>query len=361
MDREKQPRPELRRRGATANPPNRFHPISLDWDPEWLEQERINGELPSKVATEYFDDTSRSVLARNDSPDVGFEFSLNPYRGCEHGCAYCYARPTHEYLGFSAGLDFETRIMVKRDAAALLAKELAVPGWEPQPVALSGNTDCYQPVERRLGLTRACLEVFRERGNPVQIITKGALVLRDLDILRTMAADGLAAVAISVTTLDQPLSLKMEPRAAVPAKRLEVIEKLAAAGISTGVNVSPVIPGLTDHEMPSILTEAAARGANWARYIMLRLPRGVEGIFLEWLEEHCPSRVGKVTSAIREVRDGELSDSRFRTRMRGEGVRADAIADIFRIHCAKLGLELQPPAPSLSRFRAPETAQQSLF
>jgi DNA repair photolyase len=361
MEEQKRRRPPIKGRGASANPPNRFERIAVEWDSDWPAHEGAEEGAPPKVETQFFVDRSRTVLAKNESPDVRFDFSLNPYRGCEHGCVYCYARPTHEFLGFSAGLDFESRIMVKREAAALLEKELRGRKWMPQPVALSGNTDCYQPIERKLEVTRACLEVFRKLGNPVEIVTKGALVLRDLSLLREMAQEGLVAVAVSLTTLEQALSLLMEPRAAVPARRLEVIEKLSAAGVPTGVSVAPVIPGLTDHELAAILREAAARGASSARYIMLRLPMGVENLFLEWLEEHFPDRAGKVVSAIRDVRGGELSDGRFRTRMRGEGARADAIARVFEIQCRKLGLARRPPALDVERFQKTVPAQASLF
>lgn len=353
--------PVPRGRGAGRNPPNRFVPISVEWDPDWLESERLRGSPTPEVPTRYFEDHSRTVLTRNDSPDVKFDFSLNPYRGCEHGCTYCYARPTHEYLGYSAGLDFESVIMVKRDAPELLAKELAARRWRPQVVGLSGNTDCYQPIEKKFRLTRRCLEVFAAFGNPVEVVTKGALVLRDLDVLAELARRGLARVTISVTTLDAELARKMEPRAAAPAKRLEAIERLAAAGVPTRVNVAPIVPGLTDHEFPAILGEAAARGAEAANYIMLRLPLGVETLFVEWLHAALPARAEKVIHAIREVRGGGMSDSRFGVRMKGEGVRAEAIARMFAIHCNKLGLSTNPRELAVDAFQGADHAQQRLF
>ena len=353
--------PIPRGRGTGGNPPNRFNPIHVEWDPQGLEEQGLESAAAPRVPTQCFEDNSRSVLTRNDSPDVNFDYSLNPYRGCEHGCIYCYARPTHEYLGFSAGLDFESRIMVKRDAPALLAKALAAPSWKPQVIGFSGNTDCYQPVEKHFRLARRCLAVMLEFGNPVEIVTKGALILRDLDVLREMAHRNLVRVTISVTTLDAGLALAMEPRAAAPARRLEVIGRLAQQGVPTRVNVAPVIPGLNDHEVPNILEEAAAHGAADANYIMLRLPLAVEALFQDWLRLTYPDRAEKVIHAIREVRGGGLSDARFGVRMRGEGVRADAIADMFGIHCRKLGLNRECRALSITGFRRRGPPQQSLF
>ncbi len=354
-------RPALRGRGTSRNPPNRFESISIEWDAEWLEAERLAGNPAPQVPTRYFLDHSRTVLARNDSPDVGFTYSLNPYRGCEHGCTYCYARPTHEYLGFSAGLDFESRIMVKQDAPELLEKQFRKRGWTPQVVGLSGNTDCYQPVERKFELTRRCLEVFLRFGNPAEVITKSALVLRDLDVLSELARRGLVGVTVSVTTLDEELSRRMEPRAAAPAKRLETIAGLAEAGIPTRVNVAPLIPGLTDHELPAILAAAAARGATVARTIMLRLPLGVEALFVDWLREAYPQRADKVIHAVQDVRGGRMSDARFGSRMRGEGVRAETISRLFALHCKKLGLATGGMELRSDGFRREAGPQQTLF
>ena len=348
-------------RGASSNPPNRFHPIEVDWDPDWLEEERLRGSAGPRVATECFEDHSRSVLSRNDSPDVKFDYSLNPYRGCEHGCIYCYARPSHEYLGYSAGLDFESKIMVKRDAPALLAAELESRRWQPQVIGLSGNTDCYQPAEKHFRLTRACLEVLLEYRNPVEIVTKGALVLRDLDLLQALASQALVRVTFSVTSLDTALSLAMEPRAAAPTRRLEVIQRLAESGVPVRVNVAPIIPGLNDHELPQILKEAAARGADCANYILLRLPGEVEGLFTEWLGRVYPDRADKVIHAIQDVRGGNMNDTRFGVRMRGVGVRAEAISTMFAIHCKKLGLNTGQIEFNIAAFRRRGAAQQSLF
>ncbi|MCZ6558353.1 MAG: PA0069 family radical SAM protein [SAR324 cluster bacterium] len=352
---------DLKGRGTSSNPPNRFDPIDMVWDPEWLESERLAGNPEPKVPTQLYRDQARTVLARNDSPDVTFDYSLNPYRGCEHGCVYCYARPSHEYLGFSAGLDFESKLMVKLDAPELLAKELRARRWRPQVVGLSGNTDCYQPIERKFQLTRRCLEVFLNFGNPVEVITKSALVLRDLDVLAELAKRDLVRVTVSVTTLDGELARRMEPRAAAPAKRLDAIAGLAQAGIPTNVNVAPLIPGLNDHEMPAILEQAAERGATAARYIMLRLPLGVEDLFVDWLEQAYPKRAKKVIHAIQEVRGGAMSDIRFGRRMKGQGVRADALARLFTLHCKKLGLSPHRPGLAVHHFKRDAGPQQSLF
>lgn len=338
MPHPKAPLPPTKGRGTAQNPPNRFEPLAMPWDADWLESQRLAGEQGWQTRTEYFNDDSKSVLSRNDSPDLAFDWSLNPYRGCEHGCIYCYARPTHEYLGFSAGLDFESRIMVKRDAAALLERELRSRRWKPQPVLISGVTDCYQPVEKQLGITRACLEVFLHYRHPVELITKNALVLRDLDLLQRLAELNLVRVTLSVTTLDARLATLMEPRASAPRRRLEAVAAIAAAGVPVGVNLAPVIPGLNDHEIPPILAAAAERGAAWAMYIMLRLPGAVKELFCAWLEENYPDRAAKVLEAIRQVRGGRLADSRFGVRMRGEGVRAEAIAQLFGVTCRHLGL-----------------------
>ncbi|RMF66364.1 MAG: PA0069 family radical SAM protein [Calditrichaeota bacterium] len=346
----------LRGRGANNNPANRFEPLYVEPDPEDLARWRECG-----VRTEYFIDHTRDILARNDSPDLPFEYSLNPYRGCEHGCIYCYARPTHEYLGFSAGLDFESRILVKPDAAKLLAQRLRSPRWRPQSVVFSGNTDCYQPVEKQLRLTRACLKVFLQFRNPVSVITKSALVLRDLDILRELARLNLVYVTLSVTTLDPELSRKMEPRASTPAKRLDALEKLARAGVPTNVNIAPLIPGLNEHEVPAILREAAARGVTSAAYILLRLPWGVKELFAEWLANVYPHRAGKVLHTVEETRAGRLNDPCFGTRLRGEGTRAEAIARMFELSCRKVGLTQKKFALSTEHFRRGDLRQGELF
>lgn len=342
-------------RGSTFNPVNRFEKLDIEIDGDFIEQE---GERP--VATEFYVDKTRQILAKNDSPDVSFDYSINPYRGCEHGCIYCYARPTHEYFGLSAGLDFETRILVKKDAPKLLAEALGAKSWAPQLVAMSGNTDCYQPVERELALTRKCLQVFLDFRNPVGIITKNALVLRDLDVLRELALHNLVAVTISVTTLDNLLARKMEPRTSAPAKRLQALEKLAAAGIPTNVNVAPVIPGLTDHEMPAILKAAADRGVKRAAYILLRLPHSVKELVQSWLKAHYPERESRVINAVRGTRAGHLNDPCFSSRMSGVGVRAETIRRMFEVSCEKYGLNTAKFELATDRFRRIAGGQQEL-
>jgi DNA repair photolyase len=334
-------------RGTPANPPNRFELLAYEPDPDGADPD---GPAP---ATQFLRDATRSLLVTNDSPDVGFDVSINPYRGCEHGCSYCYARPTHEYLGFSAGLDFETKILVKEDAPELLRRELAAPRWQPRTVGISGVTDPYQPVERRLLLTRRCLQVFAEFRNPVAIITKNHLVTRDLDVLGDLAAHQAVAVFLSVTTLDGALTRVMEPRASQPAGRLAALAQLTAAGVPAGVLVAPVIPGLTDHEIPAILDAASQAGARYAGFVLLRLPLGVAALFEQWLEQHFPERKDKVLGRIREVRGGRLNDGRFGKRMRGEGALAEAIKKIFTLACRRAGIAGRGPELSTASFRRP--------
>jgi DNA repair photolyase len=303
-------------------PENRYERLHIEPDPD------VEGGSP--LPTLFYRDTSRSALAENDSPDVGFRFSLNPYRGCEHGCIYCYARPTHEYLSFNAGLDFERRIMVKHDAPDLLRQTFLSPRWHPEVIALSGNTDCYQPVERQLQLTRRCLEVFYDFRNPVGIVTKSALVARDADVLADLARHGAAHVLVSVTSLDGELARRMEPRTARPDRRIEAIRTLSAAGVPVGVMVAPVIPGLNDEEIPRILQAAAQAGACSASWVLLRLPKPVDALFANWLAEHFPDRRERVLGRIRECRGGRMYDPRFGSRMRGEGVYAEHIGSPAR-------------------------------
>lgn len=337
-----------RGRAAAINPPNRFERLHLERGAEDYDDDERRA-----VPTQFLRDASRTILAKNDSPDVPFTFSLNPFRGCEHGCPYCYARPSHEFLGFSAGLDFETRILVKENAPDLLADHFERKSWQPQVVALSGNTDPYQPVERRLGLTRRCLEVFLRYRNPVSIITKNHLVTRDLDLLAELARLRLVHVTLSVTSLDADLAGRMEPRASRPVRRLDAVAELAAAGVPVGVNVAPVVPGLTDEEMPAILRAAAERGALHASYLVMRLPGAVEPIFLDWLERHYPDRVERVTGRLRSLRGGALNDPRFGTRMRGEGPWAAVFSRLFRTQIRRLGLN-RPFEPLETRhFRRP--------
>jgi DNA repair photolyase len=340
----------IKGRGAIGNPRNRFETIEIERD------EEVPG--PERVETELLRDTSRSVIAYNDSPDVGFSASVNPYRGCEHGCVYCYARPFHEYLGFSAGLDFESKILVKEDAPALLRKELSSPKWKPQALAMSGVTDCYQPAERRLEVTRRCLEVLAEFRNPVGVITKNELVTRDIDILQELAAHDAAVVMLSITTLDPEVARRMEPRASHPRDRLKAIERLAAAGIPVGVMVAPVVPAITDHEMPKILEAAAAAGARTAGYVVMRLPGAVAGLFERWLEEHFPDRKDKVLNRVRDLRGGQLYDPRFGSRMRGEGLFADQIRVTFQTFKRRYGLDQPFPELSTAAFRVPGRVEQ---
>lgn len=335
----------IRGRGAADNPTNRFERLSYEPDVDGSELER-----PAPT-THFYRDTTRSIITYNDSPDVGFSASINPYRGCEHGCIYCYARPTHEYLGFSAGLDFESKIMVKEEAPELLRRELASPRWQPQVLAISGVTDCYQPIERRLQLTRRCLEVLAEYRNPVCIITKNQLVTRDIDVLRELARHDAVVVNLSVTTLDAGLAGVMEPRASRPAARLAAIAALNEAGIPAGVMVAPVVPGLTDHEMPAILAAAAKAGARAAGYVALRLPHGLGPLFEDWLARNFPERKEKVLGRIRELRSGRLYDARFGSRMSGEGEIARMLKNMFELARRQAGIPDDRPELSTKSFR----------
>ncbi len=348
------PAPSPRGRGVPINPPNRFERISLERDPDW------DPATDPAPATVFYRDVSRTITSRNDSPDIPFETSINPYRGCEHGCAYCYARPYHEYLGFSAGLDFETRIMVKENAPELLRLELASPKWKPQVLALSGVTDPYQPAERRFRLTRRCLEVIAEFRHPVGIVTKNHLVTRDADLLGSLARFQAAEVHLSVTTLDSDLARRLEPRTSSPRQRLEAIRTLGQTGVPVGVLVAPVIPGLTDPEIPRILQAAAEAGAQWAGLQVLRLPHGVAAIFEDWLAREEPGQKEKILGRIRALRDGRLNDSRFEVRNRGEGLFAEQIARLFEVARGKAGLAAEGPALSTAAFRRPEEKQLRL-
>ena len=333
-------------------PENRYERLHIEPDPD------IEGGSP--LPTLFYRDTSRSALAENESPDVPFRFSLNPYRGCEHGCVYCYARPTHEYLSFNAGLDFERRIMVKHDAPELLRRTFLSPRWQPEMIALSGNTDCYQPVERRLELTRRCLEVFVEFRNPVGIVTKSALVMRDADLLAELSSYDSARVFVSVTSLDAELSRRMEPRAARPDRRIEAIRLLSARGVLVGVMVAPVVPGLNDEEIPRILQAAAEAGARGASWVLLRLPKPVDALFDRWLAEQFPERRARVLNRIRECRGGGLYDPRFGTRMRGVGVYAQHISTLFAAAARRYALDRPLPPPAAAAFRRPPRAGDQL-
>jgi DNA repair photolyase len=338
-------------------PANRFEPLRLEPDPD---SDLDPSEAPDRP-TLFLRDVSVGVISRNDSPDIPFRVSLNPYRGCEHGCVYCYARPTHEYLGYSAGLDFETRILVKERAPELLRSELSASGWVPEWLALSGVTDAYQPVERRLRLTRRCLEVLAEFRQPVGIVTKNALVARDLDLLGELARHGAASVMISLTTLDPDLRRVLEPRTSPVAARLAAIRALREAGVPVGVLVAPVIPAINDHEIPRLLRAAAEAGAGFAGYVMLRLPLAVEGLVSDWLERHFPDRKGKVLAQLAAMRGGRLNDPQFGSRMRGEGLFAEQTAQLFHAARRKHGLADRGPELSGAAFRRPGGVQLGLF
>jgi DNA repair photolyase len=351
----------LRGRGAAENPSNRFERLSYCEELGEPSSEGSAGHEIPGPQTQLLRDPSRTIVARNESPDVGFDASVNPYRGCEHGCVYCYARPTHEYLGFSAGLDFETRILVKTEAPELLRRMLASSRWEPRTLALSGVTDPYQPVEQRLEITRRCLAVLAEFRNPVAIVTKNRLVTRDADLLANLAPHDAVSVSISVTSLEATLQRVMEPRTSSPQLRLEAIAKLAEAGIPVGVMVAPVVPGLNDHEIPAILEAASRAGARFAGWILLRLPHAVAPLFEAWLGRHFPERREKVLNRIRGMRDGRLNDARFGSRMVGTGIFAEQIRDLFALACRRRGLASSGPELSTTAFRRPGTHQMALF
>lgn len=345
----------IRGRGSLDNPVNRFEGHYTDYDPD-----EETGQKPAP-GTKFYRDHTKEIISTNDSPDLPFDKSINPYRGCEHGCIYCYARPTHEYLGFSAGLDFESRIMVKHDAAKKLRERLSSPGWKPAVLVMSGVTDPYQPVERKLKITRGCLEVLAEFLNPVGIITKNYLVTRDSDYLKELADHHAVRVTLSVTTLDQNLARIMEPRTSQPYRRLQAIEQLAEQGIPVGVNVAPIIPGLTDHECANILKSAADAGAMHAGYTIVRLPYGVKDLFVDWLEQHFPDRKEKVLNRIKDMRDGRLNDPRFGNRFRGEGNFARQIDDLFRVHTKRYGLNQSNTPLTTKNFRPGRGSQLGLF
>jgi DNA repair photolyase len=356
-------RPEAKGRGSQLDPPNRFggpvHVLDLsevEHDQDYLDSLRNR-------RTEYLPDRARSIVTENDSPDVGFRYSINPYRGCSHGCSYCYARPTHEFLGLNAGLDFETKVFVKEEAPALFREFLSRPGWQGEVIAISGVTDCYQPAERTFRLTRSCLEVAAEFQQPVSIITKNALVLRDLDLLRRMAERNLVHVALSVTTLDAGLVRVMEPRTSTPAARLRAIKALREVGIPVRVMVAPIIPGLNDTEVPAILAAARAAGAQHAAFTLLRLPLTVAPVFLEWLQREQPARAQKIESRIRAMHAGKLNTAEFGARMKGSGAMADQVTGLFHRFARRLGLDQNLPPCDPSHFcpPLPRTGQLRLF
>lgn len=345
----------IRARGSVENPRNRFEPIAFERDADW------DPEQDPAPKTQFLQDRSQSIITFNDSPDIPFKAGINVYRGCEHGCSYCYARITHEFLGFSAGLDFETKIMVKEDAPALLREELASRKWKPQLLAMSGVTDCYQPVERRLQLTRKCLAVLAEFRNPVCLITKNHLVTRDIDLLGELARFNAVEVHLSVNSLDAGLARRLEPRASSPRHRLAAVEALAGAGIPVGVLVAPIIPGLNDHEVARVLEAAGRAGAKWAGMEILRLPLTVAKVFQDWLERNEPGRKDKVLNRIRSIRGGKLNDPRFGERMHGQGIFADQIRQMFEVARRKAGLAEAGPPLSTAAFRRPPGDQLELL
>lgn len=346
--------PKIKGRGSSENPPNRFEKIEYIPDADDIAE----GISPKTV---FYRDTTKSIIAYNESPDVGFEASINPYRGCEHGCIYCYARPTHEYFGLSAGLDFETKIFIKEDAPELLRKELSSPKWQPKPIAISGVTDCYQPAEKHFRITRKCLEVLAEFHNPAGIVTKNYLITRDIDILKELAEHQAIIVALSITTLDPKLARVMEPRASQPDLRLKAIEKLSQNGIPAMVMVAPVIPGLTDHELPRIIQKAVESGASQAGYVMLRLPYTVSELFQTWLEQHFPEKKNKILNRIRSIRKGKLNSPEFYERMKGEGIFAEQVKTLFQVACRKAGIDKNKIRLSCDSFCRPGGTQLKLF
>lgn len=353
-----------RGRGAAESPPNRFEKLHIEWEPEVQAGVSPDGDLdlpPRPIKTSFLRDDTQSIITKNSSPDIPFEVSLNPYRGCEHGCAYCYARPYHEYLGFDAGIDFESKIMVKPTAAILLEKALAGKQWLPKTLACSGVTDCYQPVEKRLEITRQCLAVLARCLHPVALITKNHMVTRDIDMLEPLARSGAASVTLSITTLDPKLAHQLEPRASSPQQRLEAIRTLTDAGIPTSVNVAPIIPGINDHEIPAILEAAADHGAFRASYTVVRLPHAVKDIFAHWLDDFAPGQKDKVLARIREFReDGSLNETKFGNRMRGSGRAADDLSQLFRVSRKRHGLDQTLPPLNTDMFTPPQGKQLEL-
>jgi DNA repair photolyase len=357
-----QPHPTIHGRGTAFNPKNRFEKLEITFDPDTIDAGDYAPDLEYRPKTEFLIDHSRSFITYNKSPDIPFAAGINPYRGCEHGCVYCFARPTHEYLGFGSGIDFETKIMVKLSAPELLRLELSAKKYVPQALTLSAITDVYQPLERQLKLTRKVLEVLLEFRNPVVIITKNHLVTRDTDILSELAKLNAASVAISLTSLDEDLRRKLEPRTSTAKRRLHAIETLANAGVRVGVMNAPIIPGLTDHEIPTLVKAAVDAGASFAHYGLLRLPHSNTTLFTDWLERHCPDRKEKVLNRLKAMHNGELNDSRFGHRMRGEGIFAEQIKLLHRAACRQAKLERTDFKLETKHFRVPgRLKQDSLF
>jgi DNA repair photolyase len=356
-------RPSPKGRGSHINPPNRFTRIHYEPEPEQLQPDDEYSESRQSQPTGYLLDNSRSIVTENDSPDIPFRYSINPYRGCSHGCSYCFARPTHEYLGLSAGLDFETKVIVKPKAPELFRDFLARDAWKPEPIVMSGVTDCYQPAERHFRLARGCLEVAAEARQPMSLITKNALILRDLELLRGMAADRLVHVNFSITTLDAELARSMEPRTSTPAARLRAVRTLAEAGIPVRVLVAPIIPGLNDSEIPAILAAVHEAGAGAAGYQLLRLPLTVAPVFLEWLTREQPNRLKKIEGRVRDMRDGKLNTPEFGKRMCPTGEMARQIGELFDLFARRHGLDGGLPPYDCSHFRPPlpRSGQLRLF
>lgn len=350
-------------RGAKINPHNRFSPLRYEAEAEYLEYCRLQEELPESNRTRFIEIHPKTIINKVNSPDLGFTRSINPYQGCEHGCTYCYARNSHEYWGYSSGTDFERTILVKKSAPELLRKELSKPGWKPEAIVLSGNTDCYQPAEHQFQITRKLLEIMLETRHPVGIITKNSLILRDMDILSELAKLNLLRVNVSVTTLNESLRRRLEPRTASIAKRLQTIQSLSDIGVPVHVNFAPIIPGLTSHELFELAKKAAESGATTAGYIMLRLNGKLGEIFESWVREDYPDRADKVLNLIRETHGGKLNDSRWNTRMKGEGPFAEQIARSFKLACLRYGLNKDKPKPLATElFRAPaRRGQLDLF
>lgn len=346
---------QIRGRGALDNPINRFEGNYCDYD---LDED--TGEKPNPK-TKLFSDHTKEIISYNNSPDIPFNAGLNIYRGCEHGCIYCYARPFHEYLGFSSGLDFESKIMVKYNAPELLRKTFNGTKWNPQVIAMSGVTDCYQPIEKKLKLTRSCLEVMAEFRNPVNIITKNYLVTRDIDYLKKLNEYNCVRITISITSMQNKIIEVMEPRTSRPYKRLKAIEELAKSGIPVAVNVAPIIPGLTDHECTEILNSAANAGATMASYIIVRLPFNVKVLFEDWLDQNFPERKDKVLNKIKEMRGGGLNSAEFGKRMKGDGVFANQIRNLFQIQCKRLHLNEENRVLTTEFFRRTNGEQLPLF
>ncbi len=353
----------IKGRGAAIQPANPYLPVYVEADWEHVAEDVEYLAALGRPPTQYLPDDSQSIVAENDSPDIGFRYSVNPYRGCAHGCSYCYARSGHEYLGMSAGLDFETKILVKHRAAELFREFLARPKWEPETIAFSGVTDCYQPAEREFRITRACVAVAAECNQPIGIITKNALVCRDIDLLSQLAAHRAVRVSLSITTLDAKLARVMEPRTSSPEARLRAIRELSQAGIPTNVMIAPIIPGLNDNEIPAVLKAAREAGATHAAYVLLKLSGTVRPVFLDWLERNYPDKSARVQAHIRSTRGGRLNDSQFGRRQVGTGNMAEMIADTFRIWCTKLGYSKQHPPLNAAAFHppTPTSGQLRLF